>query len=112
MREIDGRAISASIAAEVTASVEQLKGSGVTPTLAVVVPTDDEGSAWYVRSIERTAKRLGIDCRVDNMPGTDAASLTKRLQELSADPQRARDHVPDAAARRHHARGRRPAHRL
>src|SRR4029079_4566013 len=85
MREIDGRAISASIAAEVTASVEQLKGTGVTPTLAVVVPTDDEGSAWYVRSIERTAKRLGIDCRVDNMPGTDAASLTKRLQELSAD---------------------------
>ena len=39
MREIDGRAISASIAAEVTASVEQLKGTGVTPTLAVVVPT-------------------------------------------------------------------------
>jgi len=85
MREIDGRAISASIAAEVTASVEQLKGSGITPTLAVVVPTDDEGSAWYVRSIERTAKRLGIDCRVDNMPGTDAASLTRRLQELSSD---------------------------
>ncbi|HKN99795.1 MAG TPA: tetrahydrofolate dehydrogenase/cyclohydrolase catalytic domain-containing protein, partial [Pseudonocardiaceae bacterium] len=54
-------------AAEVTATVAALTAAGTRPTLAVVVPTDDEATAWYVRSIERAAATAGITCRVDTL---------------------------------------------
>jgi methylenetetrahydrofolate dehydrogenase (NADP+)/methenyltetrahydrofolate cyclohydrolase len=83
---IDGRAIAASITDEVTAAVAALITAGTTPTLAVVVPTDDEATAWYVRSIQRAATKVGITCRVDTLDHPDAGTLTKHLDTLSADP--------------------------
>lgn len=86
MRLIDGRAIAAAITAEVTAAVGDLAAVGTTPTLAVVVPTDDEATAWYVRSIERAAAKVGITCRVDTLDHPDGESITKHLDALSGDP--------------------------
>jgi methylenetetrahydrofolate dehydrogenase (NADP+)/methenyltetrahydrofolate cyclohydrolase len=86
VRLIDGRAIAAAIKTEVTGTVEQLRAAGTTPTLAVVVPTDDEASAWYVRSIQRTAERVGIDCIVDQLHHPDATELAKHLDAHCADP--------------------------
>jgi methylenetetrahydrofolate dehydrogenase (NADP+)/methenyltetrahydrofolate cyclohydrolase len=86
MRLIDGRNHAAAITAEVAATVAELVSAGTTPTLAVVVPTDDEATAWYVRSIERAAAKVGIDCRVEKLADPDAATLTKHLDALSADP--------------------------
>lgn len=83
---IDGRAIAKDIAADVTGAATELRAAGTVPTLAVVVPTDDEGAAWYVRSIERAAGRVGIDCRVDQLDRPDHASLAAHLDQLSADP--------------------------
>lgn len=85
MRLIDGRAIAAAIGDEVTADVATLRDGGVTPTLAVVVPTADEATAWYVRSIQRTASKVGIECRVEQLETPSAASIAARLDELSAD---------------------------
>jgi methylenetetrahydrofolate dehydrogenase (NADP+)/methenyltetrahydrofolate cyclohydrolase len=78
VRHIDGKAIAARIREDVVARISALP---VTPTLAVVVPTDDEATAWYVRSIGRTAEKVGIQCVVltpDDVPG--------ELARLSADP--------------------------
>jgi methylenetetrahydrofolate dehydrogenase (NADP+) / methenyltetrahydrofolate cyclohydrolase len=75
VRLIDGRAIAAAIGEEVRSTV----GSGT--TLAVVVPTDDEATAWYVRSIQRTAARVGIDCVIER-----PKDLVSSLDALSADP--------------------------
>lgn len=86
MKTIDGRAIAAALSGEVTASVAGLAAAGRVPVLAVVVPTDDEATAWYVRSIQRTAAKLGITCRVDVLEAPDAAAVNKRLDELSNDP--------------------------
>lgn len=86
MRLIDGRAIAASIAEEVTTAAASLTAAGTTPTLVVVVPTDDEATAWYVRSIERTAAKVGITCRVDTLDHPDGETLTKHLDMVSADP--------------------------
>ena len=86
MRLIDGRAIAAAITEEVTAAVAELTAAGTTPTLAVVVPTDDEATAWYVRSIERAATKVGIACRVDTLDNPDGEAITKHLDALSADP--------------------------
>lgn len=83
---IDGRAIAKDIAADVTGAATELRAAGTVPTLAVVVPTDDEGAAWYVRSIERAAGRVGIDCRVDQLDPPDHAGLAAHLDQLSADP--------------------------
>jgi methylenetetrahydrofolate dehydrogenase (NADP+)/methenyltetrahydrofolate cyclohydrolase len=87
MRTIDGKAIAADIAAEVTVTVADLRTEGIDPTLAVVVPTDDEATAWYVRSIERAAARVGITCRVDTLDHPDVAALMKHLNMLSGDPE-------------------------
>ena len=86
MRLIAGRAIAATIAAEVTADVAELTAAGTTPTLAVVVPTDDEATAWYVRSIEKAAAKVGITCRVDKLDHPDGEAITKHLDALSSDP--------------------------
>jgi len=86
MRLIDGRAIAAAISADVTATAERLRAGGVTPTLAVVVPTDDEATAWYVRSIQRTAAKVGIECLVDQLADPGGDELAKRLDAHSHDP--------------------------
>ena len=86
MRTIDGRAHAAAINAVVTSDVERLRGQGIVPRLAVVVPTDDEATAWYVRNIGRAAAKVGVDCAVESLVSADAGSLTGRLAALSVDP--------------------------
>lgn len=83
MRLIDGRAIAAALQSEVAA---EIAGLSRPPALAVVLPTGDEAARWYVRSIQRTAARVGIDCRVDDLAGHDGQTIPRRLDELSADP--------------------------
>lgn len=76
MTRIDGKAIAAAIRAGIT-------GLTTAPRLAVVLPTRDEGAQWYVRSLVRTAGKLGIDASVVE---TDAAGLTGTLRRLADDP--------------------------
>jgi methylenetetrahydrofolate dehydrogenase (NADP+)/methenyltetrahydrofolate cyclohydrolase len=83
---IDGRAISKAILEGVAADVAELRAAGTTPTLAIVVPTDDEATAWYVRSIVRAAERVGIGARQIDLHGTTAVELVTELAALSADP--------------------------
>jgi methylenetetrahydrofolate dehydrogenase (NADP+) / methenyltetrahydrofolate cyclohydrolase len=86
---IDGRAIAGAVNERTALAAERLRADATAPavpTLALVVPTDDEGTAWYVRSIRRTGERLGIDCRVDTMVSASREEIARRLAELSADP--------------------------
>jgi methylenetetrahydrofolate dehydrogenase (NADP+)/methenyltetrahydrofolate cyclohydrolase len=86
MRAIDGRAHAAAINAATAGEVDRLRGHGIVPRLAVVVPTDDEATAWYVRNIGRAAAKVGVDCAVEHMIGADVGAITKRLAALSDDP--------------------------
>lgn len=86
MSDIDGRAVAAALRAEVAADAARLREEGLVPTLAVVVPTDDEGTAWYVRSIRKAAEKEGIDCRVEHLKDPGRDEIVAKLQELSADP--------------------------
>lgn len=54
---IDGKAVSASVRAQVAEEVEQLKQQGVTPGLAVVIVGDDPASRTYVNNKKRPAHR-------------------------------------------------------
>ena len=88
---VDGRTIAATMATATAAAADVLRSGGIVPTLAVLVPTDDAGAAWYVRSIQRAARRTGIACVVHQMGAPQcappsAAEISDRLAELSRDP--------------------------
>ncbi|MFF3751429.1 bifunctional 5,10-methylenetetrahydrofolate dehydrogenase/5,10-methenyltetrahydrofolate cyclohydrolase [Streptomyces sp. NPDC002018] len=86
MKLIDGRAVAADIMSEVSAAAAELRAAGTDPTLAIVVPTRDEATAWYVRSIERAAARAGVTSRVEHLAEPDAEDVAELLRKLSADP--------------------------
>ncbi|RRS01988.1 bifunctional 5,10-methylenetetrahydrofolate dehydrogenase/5,10-methenyltetrahydrofolate cyclohydrolase [Glycomyces terrestris] len=86
MSDIDGRAVAKEIRAGVAAAAAKLRENGTAPTLAVVVPTDDEGTAWYVRSIKKAAEKEGVDCRIEQLDAPGRDEIVAKLQELSADP--------------------------
>lgn len=86
-RVLDGKQLAASIRAEVSARAADLAGSGIQPKLAVVMATDDESTAWYVRSIAGAARKAGIDCEIVDLGSvaTDA-EIFASLTALSHDP--------------------------
>jgi methylenetetrahydrofolate dehydrogenase (NADP+) / methenyltetrahydrofolate cyclohydrolase len=81
---IDGRRVAARILDRTAHDVQQLRAAGIVPKLAQVVPTGDDGTAWYVRSIERTANRIGVESRIESMVGASATAITERLAAFSA----------------------------
>lgn len=86
-RRIDGRAIAARITEQTASSAAALRERGVTPVLAIVVPNDDPGAAWYVRALQRLAARAGVECQVHQRSEPPAAAdVLAKLAELSADP--------------------------
>lgn len=86
-RILGGGELSAAIRADVTARAAALRESGVQPKLAVVTATDDESTAWYVRSIAKAATRTGIECQIVDLGATAGQNdVLSALVELSADP--------------------------
>jgi methylenetetrahydrofolate dehydrogenase (NADP+)/methenyltetrahydrofolate cyclohydrolase len=85
-RLLDGRELSAAIRADVVEAAATLAAAGRPPRLAVVTATDDEASAWYVRSIAKAARKAGIACDVVAL-GTNASSeaISGTLCWLSGD---------------------------
>ena len=55
---INGKAVAASVRAQVSQKVLELKSKGVTPGLAVVIVGDDSASRTYVNNKEKLALRL------------------------------------------------------
>ena len=83
---LSGKELAAAIRGEVAESAARLSADGNQPTLAVVVATVDESSAWYVRSIAKAADKVGINCNiVDLGPEASATEITDALTALSAD---------------------------
>ena len=85
MKLIDGRAIAAQANEGTAAAVAGLRAGGVTPCLAVVFPGADEAAASYVRSIGRLGRKLGIECRVLELPDATDEQVAGELARLSAD---------------------------
>ncbi|GLZ76879.1 bifunctional protein FolD [Actinorhabdospora filicis] len=80
---LSGKDLAAAIRAEAKRACE---GALVTPRLAVVVATDDESSAWYVRSIAAAAARTGLDCQVVDLgAGASPEEVEATLAGLSAE---------------------------
>jgi methylenetetrahydrofolate dehydrogenase (NADP+) / methenyltetrahydrofolate cyclohydrolase len=84
---IDGKAIAARIRAELSEEITALAAVGVVPGLAIVVATDDGGTAYYVRSLVRTAERLGIAVSVRDLgPDASREEIRTALATAGDDP--------------------------
>ena len=87
MTLLSGRELAADIRARTAAAAAALAILRHPPRLSVVTATDDEASAWYVRSIAAAAAKAGIVCEVEDLgPEATADGITAQLSALSADP--------------------------
>ena len=57
---IDGKAVSASVRAQVAQEVQELKAKGLHPGLAVVIVGDDPASRTYVNNKKKACAETGI----------------------------------------------------
>ncbi len=84
-RIIDGKAIAATVRAEVAAAVTQLAAQ---PALAVVLVGDDPASQVYVASKGKMTKEAGMRSVEIRLPAdTTEADLIARVDALSNDPE-------------------------
>ncbi|MFZ0186493.1 MAG: bifunctional 5,10-methylenetetrahydrofolate dehydrogenase/5,10-methenyltetrahydrofolate cyclohydrolase [Streptosporangiaceae bacterium] len=84
---LSGRELAAEIRARTASAAAVLAGLGHPPRLSVVTATDDEASAWYVRSIASAAAKAGIGCEVEDLGARATADgIAAQLSALSADP--------------------------
>lgn len=82
---IDGKAVSASVKAEVAKEVEALKEKGIVPGLAVVLVGDDPASRVYVNNKKKACEATGIYSEEYALPTettqAELLDLIKRLNE-------------------------------
>ena len=82
-RVIDGKAIAATLRAEIAAKVA---AAGFTPGLAVVLVGDNPASSVYVRTKDRAAREAGIAARTIRLPADTAqADLLATIEALNDD---------------------------
>lgn len=83
---LDGRSLAADLRTELVARTSALREAGVQPKLCVVFVGENESSLAYVRNLERTGERVGIDVLVDRLPvDATAADVRVRLDALADD---------------------------
>jgi methylenetetrahydrofolate dehydrogenase (NADP+)/methenyltetrahydrofolate cyclohydrolase len=86
-RLIEGRAIAEKVYEELRGEIAQLKGSGRTPGLAVVLVGDNPASRAYVRSKDKMCRDLGLHSVKLELPAdTTQEELLQRVDELNGDP--------------------------
>ena len=83
---LNGRETSDKIMEELGAKVEELKGKGVTPTLALVLTGSDKYSARYVQMKAKRAESIGIEARFHHLKEATTEEAAKLVKELSGDP--------------------------
>ncbi len=82
---IDGKAVSASVRAQVEQEVQELKAKGLHPGLAVVIVGDDPASRTYVNNKKKACAETGIYSEEYALPATttqeELLSLVRSLNE-------------------------------
>jgi methylenetetrahydrofolate dehydrogenase (NADP+)/methenyltetrahydrofolate cyclohydrolase len=83
---LDGKAVAATIRAEVAEGVAELRERGIPVRLDVVLVGDDPASATYVRMTQRDCAEVGIESRAHRLPATTPqGELATLVEELNAE---------------------------
>lgn len=84
---IEGRIIAEKVYAQLRGEIAELKKSGRTPGLAVVLVGDNPASRAYVRSKDKMCRDLGLHSVKLELPAdTTEQALLARVEELNRDP--------------------------
>ena len=84
---LDGKALAATIKAELKERVAALAERGMVPGLGTVLVGDDPGSHSYVAGKHRDCAQVGIASLEVNLPASaSAAELQGEIERLNADP--------------------------
>ncbi|GAA1838951.1 bifunctional methylenetetrahydrofolate dehydrogenase/methenyltetrahydrofolate cyclohydrolase [Microlunatus capsulatus] len=84
---LDGKALAATIKAELKERVAALAARGIVPGLGTVLVGDDPGSHSYVAGKHRDCAQVGIASLEVNLPASaSAAELQAEIERLNADP--------------------------
>src|SRR3979411_3089961 len=84
---IEGRTIAEKVYAELRDEIADLKRTGRTPGLAVVLVGDNPASRTYVRSKDKMCRDLGLSSVKLELPATTTQSeLLARVEEFNRDP--------------------------
>ena len=84
---IDGKALAATIRAEVSRKVAKLAQRGMRPGLAVLLAGDDAASRVYVRNKGRACEETGVRSSLFEYPGSvTEKEILGRVAALNADP--------------------------
>src|SRR3712207_4487631 len=84
---LDGKALAATIKAELKERVAALAERGIRPGLGTVLVGDDPGSRSYVAGKHRDCAQVGIaSIQVELPAATTAAELEERIRALNEDP--------------------------
>jgi methylenetetrahydrofolate dehydrogenase (NADP+)/methenyltetrahydrofolate cyclohydrolase len=82
---LDGKALAGKIKLDLTARVNQLKSSGVTPGLGTVLVGEDPGSLSYVAGKHRDCEQVGINSiRVDLKANATQSDILAAIKDLNA----------------------------
>ena len=85
---LDGKALAASIKAELALRVSALKAQGITPGLGTVLVGDDPGSHSYVGGKHRDCEEVGINSiRIDLAADATQADVMAVVKDLNAAPE-------------------------
>lgn len=83
---LDGRETSAKIIEELKTQIEELKGKGVNPALALVLTGTDRFSRRYMRMKARRAEETGIEAQLHHLEETTTEEVVTLVSKLSKDP--------------------------
>jgi methylenetetrahydrofolate dehydrogenase (NADP+)/methenyltetrahydrofolate cyclohydrolase len=85
---LDGKALAASIKADLALRTSALKARGITPGLGTVLVGDDPGSHSYVSGKHRDCKEVGINSiRIDLPAGASQADVLAVIKDLNSSPE-------------------------
>lgn len=85
---LDGRRVAAELREEIRAEVAHIqRARGVAPRLEIIHVEGDPASAWYVNSIAKACKQVGIEAVTHLLlPDLDQTQIVQLVQQHSADP--------------------------
>lgn len=81
---IDGRAIAAELRADLRTRSTALRESGIHPRLLITLVGENESSIAYVRNLQQTGQRVGIDVTVDELPERSGVQEIRAHLEAAA----------------------------
>ncbi|MFL6515288.1 MAG: bifunctional 5,10-methylenetetrahydrofolate dehydrogenase/5,10-methenyltetrahydrofolate cyclohydrolase [Chthoniobacterales bacterium] len=84
---IDGKAVAQKVYDGLRRDIAELKNSGITPGLAVVLVGDDPASRTYVGAKDKMSRELGLhSVKIELPASTSQSELLEQVAKLNADP--------------------------